>query len=226
MVQAQTKYDLPKNAQIIETRALTPNKALILWMIDPKKNPREASDDIYTCPDYTRGSYYRGKTRVSLVNTNTQKIINTIEVIKDDVDSFDIPYLIERHYYKVPVINSKKEGKPEIMAFQDFNDDGKAQEFVLYDALACMGLDTTLIGYSQKQDKVIQYPVELKIDDRSENLFWVDYFFSHKPTRKSFWQYQIDYRGRGGSLDKYEISYDQADESFKGKITSTTEDND
>src|ERR1700753_2632705 len=86
--QAQNMYPLPPGAKIIETQAVKPNRALVLWMIDPKKNPRMGgTDDIYSCPDYTRGSYYEGKTRVSLINTKAQSVINTIEINKDGEDS-------------------------------------------------------------------------------------------------------------------------------------------
>ena len=35
------------------------------------------------------------------------------------------------------------------------------------------------------------------------------------------WKYEIDYRGRGGSLDKYEIRYDKQAERFEGKLGQT-----
>jgi hypothetical protein len=220
----QSGTDLPRGAQIIETQAINAQRNLILWMPNPKKNPRDGMGEIYTCPEYTRGNYYSGKTRVSLIDAQTKKIINTIEVANPnsgtDEDSFDIPYLIERHYYEVPTISSDKQGKPKILALRDFNGDGKKYEFAFYDALACMGLSTALFGYSEKQDKVIQYPVELKSSGKTEKMFWVDYFFSKKSLRKGFWKYEIDYRGRGGSLDKYEIYYDAKTESFRGTLVS------
>jgi hypothetical protein len=42
--------------------------------------------------------------------------------------------------------------------------------------------------------------------------------FSEKPTSPGSWKYEIDYRGRGGSLDKYEIHYDKQAERFEGKL--------
>jgi len=98
--QNESKYGLPSDALIIEEQSLQPeghgDRALILWMIKPERHPNEYdSDDPYTCPDKTRGSYYSGPTRVSLINTKTKSLINTIEIKQEydgGQDSFDLPY--------------------------------------------------------------------------------------------------------------------------------------
>lgn len=221
---------LPKGAFVIEKRDLSSQRALILWMIDPEKNPRGSQDDIYTCPEETRGSYYSGKTRVSLINSLSGQVINTLEVASvDGNDSFDIPYKIHSgSYYVVPGIKKISEGKPEILHLVDFNLDGKAFEFVLFDAQACMGLATTLIGYSEKQDKVIQYSTELTINaggsKQSETLKWIDYLFEKEPDKDGNWIFEIDYRGRGGTLDKYQVHYEQESERFIGTLQSLQDD--
>ena len=223
------KFDLPASAKIIETRPLTsrshPNRALILWMIYPKRNPREPADEIYTCPEYTRGHYYSGPTRVSLIDLKTNKIINTIKVKSeaDEQDSFDVPYKIARGYYYQVVKSNAKEAKPIILALKDFNGDGKAYEFVLYEAEGCMGLETALIGYSEKRDKVIQYKTVLttknKKETKTETLGWVDYLFSKQAIKNGVWKYEIDYRGRNGTLDQYNIRYNAKQERFEGTLT-------
>jgi hypothetical protein len=225
---AQAKFDLPAGAMIIEIQPINASRSLVLWMRNPQKKSRDAEEEIYTCPEYTRGNYYHGKLQISLVNTKTQKIINSVEINDGDQPdgSFDVPYLIQRFYYKVPVINAKKEGKPRILSLQDFNGDGKPYEFAMYDALACQGLNTALFGYSQKQDKVIQYPIELTTGGKTETVYWIDYLYSIKPATNGVWKYEIDYRGRGGSLDKYEIRYDKQKEIFVGNLTSTDTGND
>src|SRR6266545_4643494 len=125
------------------------------------------------CPDETRGSCYSGPTRVSLINTTTRTVINTIE-IKDGhfealggpegkADSFAIPYAIRKGYY------------------YHVGDEGH----------------------------------------RTESLSWCDYLFSEKPISPGHWKYEIDYRGRGGPLDKYEIRYDTQHEMFVGKLVWT-----
>ena len=239
--QRKPPVGLPDGALMIETQSLAaqghPDRALVLWMLKPKRNPRDNPSEPYTCPEETRGSYWSGPTRVSLVNLKTNRIINTVEVVEEFIveenssyksESFDIPYRIHAgSYYHVPGIRTGREGKPVIMWLRDYNGDGKALEFALFDAQACMGLGTTLIGYSKRQDKVIQYTVQLAVkgDRESENgprlSQWCDYLFSKSPARPGYWTYEIDYRGRAGSLDKYEIHYNAAKEMFEGTLVWT-----
>jgi hypothetical protein len=227
-------YDLPSGAQVIEVQPLRsakhPQRALMLWMLKPLKVPRDNPDDLYTCPEYTRGSHYTGPTRVSLVDPQAKKIINTIKILNyEGDDTFDIPYRIESGlYYHVAGVPKGKEGKPTIMWLKDYNGDGQAWEFALFDAIACMGLPTTLIGYSEAQDRVIQYPVELTITSGKKKSTrvapWVDYLFSQPPGKPGFWKYAIDYRGRAGTLDSYEVRYLPQEEKFTGRLTSTGDD--
>jgi hypothetical protein len=199
-------------------------------MVTPAKHPRETPDEPYTCPEYTRGNYYSGATRVSLVDPQTRRVINTVKISPEPgegCDEFDIPYRIRPdHYYRVEGVPKETEGKPAIMWLKDYNGDGKAWEFALFDAQACMGLATTLIGYSERQDKVIQYQTHLVVTDSKRKRStttqsWTDYLFAQKPTSPGAWKYEIDYRGRGGSLDKYEIHYDKQAERFEGKLGQT-----
>ena len=223
---------LPADATLLETRAVPSarhaHRLLVLWMIKPVKYPNtSAPDDIYTCPDQTRGSYYSGPTRVSLLDSSTNRIINTVIISEDDGAgaSFDLPYAIRRgyYYYVAPRTRRGVEAKPNIMRLQDYNDDGKALEFALFNAEACMGLSTTLIGYSENQDRVIQYLVKLDVVEGSNRVTrispWADYLFSRKPLRRGYWRYEIDYRGRGGSLDKWEVRYNRASDQFEGQLT-------
>jgi hypothetical protein len=195
-------------------------------MPNPTRHPRDASDEIYTCPDETRGHYYSGTAKVSLVDRSTQKIIDTLE-IKGNYNSegnvLDLPYLIHRGFYEVPRLDRNGEGKPVLLTLKDYNGDGKAHEFALFDAVACMGLPTTLIGYSEKRDRLIHYQTELKSDSGTTEIFWVDYLFRKQPDKRGVWKYEIDYRGRGGTLDRYEIRYDPTREMFYGKVTSVAD---
>lgn len=218
----------PKSAVILEKAKVTPTRQMVLWMKNPRKNPRSADDDIYTCPDNTRGHYYSGVTNVSLINLKTKRIVQTLEIISDGIESgfntLDLPYLIKRTgYYEVPRIDKNKEGKPVLMKLKDYNGDGKPHEFALFDAIACMGLPSTLIGYSQKRDKVIQYQTELKTAEGTSKEYWIDYFFGHKANKQGVWRYRIDYRGRAGTLDKYELRYDRKREMFYGTLISISD---
>jgi hypothetical protein len=109
-----------------------------------------------------------------------------------------------------------------LLHLRDFNGDGKPLEFAFYEAQACMGLPTTIYGYSIRQDRVVQYRVELTDPlkaSRTEQT-WVDYLASEKQDRPGHWKYQIDYRGRGGCLDSYEVWFDASREQFQGTHTS------
>ncbi|MEY2561867.1 MAG: hypothetical protein QOH88_60 [Verrucomicrobiota bacterium] len=224
---ADEKYKLGAGALVLETKEVAPNRALVLWMVNPKKNPRETPDEPYTCPEYTRGSYYSGPTRVSLVDPQTGRVINTLKILSEESDSFDLPYAINgEHYYHVEGAAKGTDAKPTILFLKDYNGDGKATEFALFDAQACMGLATTLIGYSEHQDKVVQYQTHLSIrdskgkkSDRTER--WTDYLFSKEAQSPGVWKFEIDYRGRGGVLAKYDVHYDKKTERFEGTLVET-----
>lgn len=221
---------IPKSAMILETQIVTPKRKMVLWMPTPAKHPNETPNEEYTCPDETRGSYYGGKLRVTLVDAKTNRQISTLEVRDEDdnpLGEIEIPYAIHGGcYYAVPNASRTQERKPQIMALKDYNGDGKALEFALFDQEACQGLATTLIGYDEKEDKIIQYPVQLTTGGKTETIYWANYLFSEKPVSNGVWKYDIDYRGRGGTLDKYEIRYDKAGEKFVGSLTSKTSEND
>jgi hypothetical protein len=222
-------YGLPAGALVVEERPLElkdgKKRALVLWMLKPKKFPR-GSDEFYTCPEETRGSFYQGPARVSLVDTAAGRVVNTLKIGQGDTtdeEEFDLPYRIHAgSYYYVPGVAKGREGRPNILRLSDVNGDGKAFEFALFDALACMGLDTALFGYSEKQDRVIQYPVRLETEYKGEKttevLNWVDYLFAKKPVAPGRWQYEIDYRGRNGSLDNYVVTYNAEAERFEGTV--------
>ena len=227
-------YGLPAGALVLEVRPVPvqahADRALLLWMLKPSRNPRPDDAGVYTCPEETRGSYYDGPTRVSLFDTKARRLINTITVrdeYMEDKDAFQIPYRIRASYYHVLGVRKGLEGKPTIMWLKDYNGDGRALEFALFDALACMGLETTLIGYSPAQDKVLQYPVQLTItadgETKTSVSYWADYLFSRKPQKPGYWKYEIDYRGRGGTLDQYEIRYNPQAERFEGTLKSKDE---
>lgn len=221
------QIQLPQGAKIIERIAVPAHvrkhREIVLWMIRPKTHERGPlnANKPYSCPDLTLGSYYSGPTRLSLVDAESGTILNTIRLSPSSSDTFEIPYRILPHLYAVPGVNEGVEGKPSLLGLRDLNGDGLALEFAFYQAEACMGLLTTLCGYSPKQDKVVQYPVELKIEDgktRIQVLTWVDYLFSKAPNRVGLWQYEIDYRGRSGQLEHFRVRYDRQNERFVGTL--------
>jgi hypothetical protein len=225
----QVAYEgLPKDAFIVEVKTLPKNahrdRALVLWMLHPRKQQPLADLHVYTCPEMTLGKgYFTGPTRVSLVDTAVAKVLNTIKLTSayDDKDEFDVPYRIApEYYYHVSGPLHNGEGKPDLLHLRDYNGDGEALEAAFFVAGACQGLLTTLIGYSKHQDKVMQYWIELVENGEKEFERWVDYLFSEKPQRPGYWKYEIDYRGRGGNLNQYEVRYDPALERFYGTLKS------
>ena len=57
----------------------------------------------------------------------------------------------------------------------------------------------------------------------TEVFKWVDYLFHEEQTAPGRWKYEIDYRGRGGSLDQYEVLYNSGAGRFEGTLKQTTE---
>jgi hypothetical protein len=221
--------------------SIHPNRELVLWMLSPQKHDRGpfSESSPYTCPEYTLGSYYSGPTRISLVDAGTKRILNTVKLSHGwyKEDSFDIPYrVLADFYYLVPGHQKGTEGKPSLLTLRDLNGDGLPLETAFFEALACMGLPTTLIGYSPKQDRVIQYQVQLRVQENKivegkgivktgkssvQTDTWVDYLFAEKPTAPGRWSYKIDYTGRAGTSNSYDVRYDPIQEKFFGTFTMT-----
>jgi hypothetical protein len=222
-----TTGPLPDGAFVIEradlTKVVGKSRTLVLWMQNPKKVPRNSADE-YSCPEHTTGSYFSGPTRVSLMDGEKDVLLNTIAVRDGrDEDSFDVPYLIKQFYYLVPQLDASGEGTPKILSFGDYNGDGFAAEFVLYDSTegACGDVDTTLIGYDPKTDKVLQYPVE-SVNDQGQNTVakWAGRGFAEKPNGTG----RVDFTwspGHGSDDTTHEIfSFDSARNVFTKKTTT------
>lgn len=240
--QSENDPSLPAGAVVIERASVPttthPDRALLLWMVSPRKYDRGplSESNPYTCPEWTLGSYYTGPTRISLVDTREKKIINTINLRHafGGEDEFDIPYrIVAGSYYIVPGQPRGSEGKPALLALRDINGDGLALETAFFEAEACMGLLTTAIGYSPRQDKLVQYQVDLNCQAQKvvagqgivntgepvkSSATWVDYLFSEEPIHPGEWSFKIDYTGRGGALETYTVRYDQLQEKFVGSL--------
>jgi hypothetical protein len=212
-------------------------------MISPVRHDRGAlAEQSYTCPEVTLGSYYSGPTRLSLLDTRSGRVINTIKLMSpmaEGDDEFNIPYrILSGEYYLVPGVPKGREGKPSLLKLRDLNGDGIAAETAFFEAESCMGLPTTLIGFSVVQDKVIQYPAEITVKDfeqtitgdslgprrargkpRVETQFWIDYLLAEKPIQPRHWKYAIDYTGRAGCNESYDLRYDPVRERFVGALT-------
>ena len=227
-VGAEDLPTFPNGAQIVETRLLSkegyPDRMLVLWMLKPTMHPFGLEPgEPYTCPDETRGSYLSGPTRVSLVDTVRRRIVNTI-AIRDvwKKDTLDLPYKIRpERFYETTSTDPSVEGKLTIIKLGDHTGEGRALQFPLFDALACMLIVTTLIGFVPETDRVLNYQIKLSVTYQGKTRVrtdtWLDYLFVEdvlQPKAPGLWNYQIDYTGRGGSEDSTEVRFDRQTRQF------------
>lgn len=239
---------LPPNAQVVERvpipASIHKNRELVLWMVSPQRHDRgpDSASHPYTCPESTTGSYFSGRTRVSLADTVTHRLINTenIQHKGNGPDTFNIPYRIQPGLYQVPGTPEGREGKPALLALRDTNGDGIPLEVPFFEADSCASLQTMLIGYSVKQDRVIRYALEMKITDylmlgedgdnktvqngdpETTVATWVEGFFARTPNEPGHWQYEQDMREYNYPLLQYDVRYDAEREIFAGKLKSTS----
>ncbi|HYD99384.1 MAG TPA: hypothetical protein VEH84_08375 [Alphaproteobacteria bacterium] len=224
---------LPVGAQIVESAPLDgmgrPDRALVLWMQAPRRVERPAGEP-YTCPDRTRGSHWHGPARLSLVTVPEGRVIDTLPV--GPADAFDLPFrLAPGLSYVVPAETVEPapgggpaEGVPRLLHLYDGTGDGRRGEVAFYDAQACMGLATTLFGYDPEADSLRQYPVVLEVVDPQGRRgvrtdLWVDYLHARGPVALGTWRHAIDYTGRGGLLEAYDVRFDPARGVFAGTLT-------
>ena len=227
------RYGLPSEAKILEVQDVGskahPNRALVLWMLNPERYPFWGErEEPYTCPDETAGSHYRGPTRVSLLDTSRKRILNTIQILNPVItgeDELPIPYEIRGgYYYRVKGGRGGRPGRPTLLWLKDYNGDGKAQEVALFLKLNCTLVWTTLIGYSERQDRVINYPVTFGFEGCAERRApetstWAPLLFATDPVRPGKWSYDVHYQV-GGSV-RFEVGYDPEKEAFEGLQVSS-----
>jgi hypothetical protein len=198
-------------------------RSLALWMCSPQKHEDEVYDNVYTCPDQTRGHFYRGQTWLSLIDEKTKQVLNTISVRSawENETTFDVPYRIAKFFYAVDgQVNKYGEGKPRILSLKDYNGDGSVEEFALFEAENCTIVETSLFGYSRARDRVIQYPIRLIQREGAtttvRNSPWLDSFMLQKPDHPGHWKWQYQYNA--GGLTHFDIRYDPAKEAFEGEV--------
>lgn len=216
---------IPNNAVIVETRALpVPSRSFVLWMLHPKRHEDTIVDGVYTCPDQTMGHYLEGPTRVSLVNTASRRVINTVPVRFDWAkdDKFFVPYRIASYFYSVRPSAGEEEGKPQIPSLADITGEGEATQFALFDAQNCSIVATTIYGFSRKRDVVVQYLFDITYQQNGKHerviTYWLDHFATEKPESAGYWKYSIDYNS--GDRSTYEIRFDTERETFVGGFVS------
>lgn len=223
----------PADATVVETQVLPSASAgktrmLVLWMINPKKDVRQGRSAY--CGDSVYGDSWVGPTRLSVVDLNKRKVLDTIPIVEpafvsDAGDSFRLPFLVTSDYYHVPRVNLQKEGKPQLLFLRDFTGDGIAAEFVLFAYEACSIVSTSVFGYESESDYVVQYPIEV-IEDNGNPTFddddhWISQIFAEAPTTPGSWDFSWS-PGHGADEQIHErVSFDKLRKRFVDHRTIT-----
>ena len=180
-------------------------------------------DAAYTCPEQTLGHYYHAPTRFSsLVDTQSKQVLNSVPVVCCNADEYDIPFRIRPGYlYEVRGLLTHGAGKPHILGLRDFNGDGKVLEFAFYVKESCNEPLTMVLGYSQRQDRVITYEflIHSNVPGESDSQLWMYGFTSRKPIEPLHWRYE-DLLNSGRRL-KYDFRYFPECERFEGTVLIT-----
>ncbi|KAB2915714.1 MAG: hypothetical protein F9K23_10690 [Bacteroidetes bacterium] len=240
------KLGLSSQALIVEQQTILgyPNRAFILW-VDSGRVGFESEP--YSCPSVTMGKgFFQGRARVSLIDIKNQKIINTIPIYgaswEGIRDCFTIPFCIANPKYKSELGQLKyhalggdsiKDGRADVLYLDDYNGDGKKHEFALYEQMGCISCFSTLFGYNEKADSLINYTVVLEETDLDSALSkpyttastWVSQLFTLKP-KKGIYDFVMNYRGRGGNLCYYNIAFSKENNRFEGTLKFTAQEND
>lgn len=213
---------LPPEAKVIETADLKVDgknsRGLVLWMLHPTRVVRQESGDL-GCADWVYGDHWYGPTRLSLFDVTNKKLINTIEIrgmYEGEKDhGFPIPFLVRNGSYYVPRVGPNKEGTPIILNLRDLTGEKVAGQFVLFEYEACAISLTTVLGYSPKSDRAVQYGVARPTESgKPEVVLWVEQVFGTKPIRPGHWDFTWE-PGHGAEGSVHErVSFDQKKQVF------------
>ena len=242
---------LPMNANIIDIATInTPKgpRTILAWMTDIKTNM--SPDNEYTCPEVTQGKgYFNGRLHYTLVDNLNHKLINSIYVCQPDnfvhgdtltyyeFNEFrDYPFAIANPKYQSHVAKfiyharggtDTTEGEAEVLYLWDFNNDGKAYEFSLFDQTSCVGKGSTLFGYSERGDSLKWFAWEITNKAKGINQkdstyttkeYWLDEAMAFQMDKDGKLNFLIDYRGRDGDLCRYYFKYSATDDTYSGII--------
>lgn len=235
-----SSYGIPKTATVIETRMLRGVKAgqrgLVLWMPKAEKHEqtdKDQDDEPYTCPEEAAGfDYYEGFARLSLVDPSAKRSKQTLDLAyiswengagnKGDIPH-QLPFKLRPDYAYAIVNLDKKTGKgtPVLMDLRDFDGDGEAFEFPLFEADNCMSSSGLLAGYDPVTDKVIQYDFKYRayngdqIPHDDGESHWASQVLSVKARKSGDWCFVIDWRGREGNLELYKVQRVPGERAFQ-----------
>jgi hypothetical protein len=211
---------LPTGAEIIETADLTAiarkPRTIVLWMLYPQRNLDDKANKNQEggyCSDIIHGDFgkfWRGPTRLSLIDLREMKLINTIEVHEGcDTcdDSFRIPLCVRNS-------NSGRGGRPNL-DLRDLTGEGLNADFTLLTFEAYGLASTGAFGYEARFDRVVQYPVEIGAD---KPTLWTDMVFAKEALRPGHWSF-TSAPGHGDPATYVEeVSFDRVRRVFVQEI--------
>jgi hypothetical protein len=205
-LRGQTIQGIPKEAEILETKALPkvlrPGRALVLWMLSPEEHPVDSFlRDQYTCPTYTRAPFKRGQTRISLVDTSAMRVMNSVPVQYGEDDEFDLPL------------------EAELITLGDIDGDGVAAELFLLDKPSCGNADTYVFGYNAMKDRVVHYYFQLTdTEGKRVRRTSLQSFHLQKATSPRHWNFKVV--DDTGDERVYDIRFLPQRERFEGTMDS------
>jgi len=206
---------LPSGAEIIETADLAlPGRPriIVLWMLYPQRNLDDkanknrnggyCSDIIYG--DF--GKFWEGPTRLSLIDLQEMKLINTIEVhagCDTCADSFQIPLCVRNS-------SSDPGGRPNL-DLRDLTGEGLNTGFTLLMFQAFGLASTGAFGYEVRFDRLVQYPVETGSE---KPTLWTLMVFAEEPLRPGHWHFTWAPGHGDPATYVEEVSFDRARRVF------------
>lgn len=214
----------PTGAEIIETADLTvviaKPRILALWMLGPQRNlddglnKNRAGGYCSDIIDGDFGKFWKGPTRLSLVDSELMKLINTVEIREGcpgcqvGRDSFTIPLCVLNPYSRVRNPVSDRAGKPN-MNLRDLTGEGVKAEFALFIFEAFGIASTGVFGYEPKSDRVVQFAIEIQSSKKPLITLWTEQIFAREPVRPGYWNFTWEPGHGDPNTYSEEVSFDR-----------------
>jgi hypothetical protein len=229
---AQLKTLLPVGAEIIEIADLNivagKPRIMTLWMLNPERNLDDRWNQNQAggyCTDIVRGDFgkfWKGPTRLSLVDSGDARIVNTIEV-RDDcggcrapADSFTVPLCVLNRQSPLGKPTPELLGRPNL-DLRDLTGQRLNAEFALFTFEAFGLVSTGVFGYEPKFDRVVQYPVEILGSKKPVTVLWTEEVFAREPVRPGYWKFTWEPGHGDPATHQEEVSFDRRRLLFRQK---------
>jgi hypothetical protein len=223
-------------------------RTIIAWMEDMSVNI--SADNEYTCPEVTTGKgYFYGRLHFALLNTARKELINTIQLYGFDTscrndtcryyetdEFYAYPFSIANRHLRNEMARliyfakggtDTTDGEADLLHFVDFNRDGKKFEFGIFVQGSCVGKNSTLLGYSEKEDQLKWYGwditwLETGVNGKDSTYhrteYWLDEVVALGLDKNDSLTFEIDYRGRGGPIMRQYYHHNRAEDTYAGLI--------